>query len=157
MSGDIPAVARNNLLAWKPLSESAAIFPVSERVGALNSPPVTMRVIPGFSPNINAMFSALVMTVSSLYCVSSLAISVVVEPESRMMHSPSRINDTAFRAISLFSSIWFWLKTFPVFANEPTSFRKAPPCSLWIYPNFSRAYKSCLIVTSVTLKILLNS
>lgn len=102
MSGDIPAVARNNLLAWKPLSESAAIFPVSERVGALNSPPVTMRVIPGFSPNINAMFSALVMTVSSLYCVSSLAISVVVEPESRMMHSPSRINDTAFRAISLF-------------------------------------------------------
>ena len=88
------------------MSESAAIFPVNERVGALNSPPVTMRLMPGFSPNISAMFRALVMTVSSLYCVSSLAISVVVEPESRMIHSPSLINDAAFWAISLFSSIW---------------------------------------------------
>lgn len=135
MSGDIPAVARNSLLAWKPLSESAAIFPVNERVGALNSPPVTMRLMPGFSPNISAMFRALVMTVSSLYCVSSLAISVVVEPESRMIHSPSLINDAAFGLFLFFLNMGL-IENLSGFANEPTSFRKAPPCSLWIYPNF---------------------
>jgi hypothetical protein len=104
---EIPAVAKNNLLACKLLNGCAAISPVNDNVGALNSPPVTIRLIFGFSPNIRAILSALVIIVRFLNETSSLAISVVVEPESRMIQSPSFIKLIAFLAISLFSSIFF--------------------------------------------------
>lgn len=63
---DIPAVAKNNLFACRLLNGCAAISPVKDNVGALNSPPVTIRLMLGFSPNIKAILSALVMMVRSL-------------------------------------------------------------------------------------------
>ena len=55
MSEDIPAVARKHLPTWMFLNAVAAMSPVRDNVGALNSPPETMRLIPGFSPRMKAM------------------------------------------------------------------------------------------------------
>ena len=81
----MPAVARKQVFTWKLLNTFAASSPVSDRVGALKSPPETIRFMRGFDPRIYAMLRALVMTVRELKFTSNFANSVAVEPESRII------------------------------------------------------------------------
>src|SRR5690606_13393193 len=85
-----------------PLKKSAAFCPVSDKVGGLNSPPVMITSMPGSAPSNKAMFNALVMTVKFLIPLILCAISVVVEPESRIWYHRFRLVRHILQQFSLF-------------------------------------------------------
>jgi hypothetical protein len=51
----MPAVARKSFSAWRLLKKSAAFWLVSDNVGALNSTPVTTRLIPENHDHLNEL------------------------------------------------------------------------------------------------------
>src|SRR5476649_503692 len=144
---------RNRRSAYRPSRARSACGPDSENEFERSTPPSMIRCTCGVSASSSATLSALVMTLTerSGMLRSCLAISAVVEPESRMMVSPSPINRAAAAAMRTFCArcrLCFTVR----FRSSLSRSASAPPRARTTAPKPSSTLKSLRIVTVDTPK-----
>ena len=97
---EVDAIGREEQPVGEELRRAArsVCWPAVESVRGLSRPPQTTTVTPGLAPASSAILRAQVTTVMSAFSGRCRAISIVVEPESRRIVSPGRIERGRGRA-----------------------------------------------------------
>ena len=147
--GSSPSTPRNRRSAESFASACSASGPTSEYDVCRSRPPSIITRICGSPDNSIAIFSALVITVSDSNFIWRIcrAISTVVEPESRMIVSPSRI---IFAAASPMRSFWACQRVSLMLSGVScvaAAIGSAPPCERAIAELRASASRSARMVT----------